>query len=424
MNVSESLRLAASSLNTNKLRSFLTLLGIIIGIMAVIIIMTLGRGLERQTLSELEGVGTSTHYVIVHERPDEEALDEDPFAAFNYGQPTQERDAMTFDQLDQLKAYFGDRVQAVDIEAEGYGDVTYGDITASTSVYPVLTGSLGVRGLDVEYGRGITDADIAGQRPVAVVSDEFVQALFDSDPRAALGQRFDVTVSGQPAVFTVVGVLAPHNAGGMMTGVQSFSDIYIPVTSADRVGMEVPWVSSFSVQSDPTEDAATFQADLQQYLDRQYAGNDEYEAEVLDLSSALEGLSNVFRIMSSVLSAIGGISLLVGGIGVMNIMLITVTERTREIGVRKALGATQGDIRLQFIIEAMLVCLIGGVIGVLLGGAISLIATAAVFDAVTWPPLGAVVFALLFSLATGVFFGYYPASKAAKMQPIDALRYE
>ncbi|WP_284522812.1 ABC transporter permease [Corynebacterium aquatimens] len=209
MNVSESLRLAASSLNTNKLRSFLTLLGIIIGIMAVIIIMTLGRGLERQTLSELEGVGTSTHYVIVHERPDEEALDEDPFAAFNYGQPTQERDAMTFDQLDQLKAYFGDRVQAVDIEAEGYGDVTYGDITASTSVYPVLTGSLGVRGLDVEYGRGITDADIAGQRPVAVVSDEFVQALFDSDPRAALGQRFGVTVSGQPAVFTVVGVLAP-----------------------------------------------------------------------------------------------------------------------------------------------------------------------------------------------------------------------
>ena len=123
------------------------------------------------------------------------------------------------------------------------------------------------------------------------------------------------------------------------------------------------------------------------------------------------------------LSAIGGISLLVGGIGVMNIMLITVTERTREIGVRKALGATQNDIRVQFIVEAMLVCLIGGIIGVILGGAIGMIASSAVLD-MTWPPISAVIFALLFSLATGVFFGAYPASKAAKMQPIEALRYE
>ena len=123
------------------------------------------------------------------------------------------------------------------------------------------------------------------------------------------------------------------------------------------------------------------------------------------------------------LSAIGGISLLVGGIGVMNIMLITVTERTREIGVRKALGATQNDIRVQFIVEAMLVCLIGGIIGVILGGAIGMIASSVVLD-ITWPPISAVIFALLFSLATGVFFGAYPASKAAKMQPIEALRYE
>ena len=166
-----------------------------------------------------------------------------------------------------------------------------------------------------------------------------------------------------------------------------------------------------------------FQKDLQDYLDRQYRGNETYEAEVIDLSSSLQELTSVFRIMSSVLSAIGGISLLVGGIGVMNIMLITVTERTREIGVRKALGATHGDIRTQFIVEAMLVCLVGGVIGVILGGAIGMIATAA-FDAFVWPPVGAVLLSLLFSLATGVFFGAYPASKAAKMQPIEALRYE
>ena len=138
------------------------------------------------------------------------------------------------------------------------------------------------------------------------------------------------------------------SAGGVLGGLQSFAEIYVPSTSMDRLGQESNWVSSFSVQSAPDEDSAMFQADLQKYLDRLYAGNDEYEAEVLDLSSSLEQLTGVFRIMSSVLSAIGGISLLVGGIGVMNIMLITVTERTREIGVRKALGATQSDIPVSY----------------------------------------------------------------------------
>ncbi|MEH0147589.1 ABC transporter permease [Corynebacterium sp. Q4381] len=423
MNISESIRLAASSLNTNKLRSLLTLLGIIIGIMAVIVIMTLGRGLENQVLKGLEGVGTTTHPVMIHERPDEEAESDDPFAAFSYMPPTDEEDGMTLDDLRELQEHFGGRVRAVDIDNSGEGEVTRGDTTASTSVNAVLAGSLDMRGLNVQYGRGITQADMDGERPVAVVSPEFVEALFDSDPAKALGQRFDVTVGGTPAVYTVVGVLEPHNAGGALGGLQSFAEIYVPSTSMDRLGQESNWVSSFSVQSAPDEDSAVFQADLQKYLDRLYAGNDEFVAEVLDLSSSLEQLTGVFRIMSSVLSAIGGISLLVGGIGVMNIMLITVTERTREIGVRKALGATQADIRVQFIVEAMMVCLLGGVIGVILGGIAGMIGTAA-FDAFTWPPLSAVLFALLFSLATGVFFGAYPASRAAKMQPVDALRYE
>jgi len=322
-----------------------------------------------------------------------------------------------------LQRSFDGRVQAVDIDVSGAGDVTYGDTTASADVNAVLAGSLDMRGMTVEYGRGITQDDVDGQRPVAVVSREFVDALFGGDERAAMGKRFDVDVDGQPAVYTVIGVLEEHKSGGMLGGSQSFAEIFIPVSSADRVGLESSWVASFQVQSAPEEDAATFQADLQSYLDRLYRGNQDYEAEVLDLSSSLEELTGIFRIMSSVLSAIGGISLLVGGIGVMNIMLITVTERTREIGVRKALGATQNDIRLQFIVEAMMVCLIGGVIGVILGGAIGMIATAS-FDAFVWPPLSAVLLALVFSLATGVFFGAYPASKAAKMQPIEALRYE
>ncbi|MGY6464574.1 ABC transporter permease [Corynebacterium sp. UMB8791] len=426
MNVGESIKLASSSLRKNKLRSLLTLLGIIIGIMAVVIIMTLGRGLERQVMSGLEGVGTTTHPVMVHERPDDADASEDPFAAFSYAPPSDERNAVTPEQLDELRQAFGDRIQGVDIDVSTSGEVVSDDTTVSTNVKPVLADSMKVRNIEVQFGREISQDDIDGHRPLAVVSPSLIDALFDGNAQASLGKRIDVVVDDQPAVFTIVGVLdgeEDSRGGGMFGAAEQFADIYIPLTAADRVGLDSDWFTSFLVQSAPDEDAKTFQADLQHYMDRWYANNEDYTIEVVDLSSSLEELTSVFRIMSTVLSAIGGISLLVGGIGVMNIMLITVTERTREIGVRKALGAKQSDIRTQFIVEAMLVCLIGGIIGVILGGAIGMIATAA-FDAFTWPPLGAIVLALGFSLATGIFFGAYPAAKAAKMQPIDALRYE
>ena len=429
MNIQESLRLAVSSLNKNKLRSLLTLLGIIIGIMAVVIIMTLGRGLENQVMSGLQGVGTTTHPVVVHERPDEEEQSDDPFAAMSQAQPTDERDSLTLQDLQDMRDAFGDRITGIDVDLSGMGEIENGDKDpVSTTINPALMDSIDMRGGEVEFGRGISDKDMQSQRPVAVVSPELVDAMFDGDPASALGERIDLVQEGQPAVFTIIGVLGDKTdgaagGGGAFGGMQSYAEAYIPVTAADRIGLNGDWFTSISVRSSGEEEAATFQKDLQDYLDRQYRGNETYEAEVIDLSSSLQELTSVFRIMSSVLSAIGGISLLVGGIGVMNIMLITVTERTREIGVRKALGATHGDIRTQFIVEAMLVCLVGGVIGVILGGAIGMIATAA-FDAFVWPPVGAVLLSLLFSLATGVFFGAYPASKAAKMQPIEALRYE
>ena len=422
MNIRESMRLAVSSLNTNKLRSLLTLLGIIIGIMAVIIIMTLGRALENDVIGGLEDAGTTTYPVMVHERAEEGEGAEDPFAGFTMAPPTEERDGMTLDDLNDLQGTFGDRIQGVDIDISGQGEASLDETTASVGINPVLADSLDMRSLKVQYGRGVSQEMIDGQRPVAVVSPELVEAFFDGDAAAALGSRFDVGVDNNTGVFTIVGVLEKSESNPL-GGESSFADIFIPATAADRVGLDTSWVSSFSVRSAPEEDAEVFRNELQSYLDRKYAGNENFEAEVFDISAGLEGLTTIFRTLSTVLSAIGGISLLVGGIGVMNIMLITVTERTREIGVRKALGATQNDIRVQFIVEAMLVCLIGGIIGVILGGAIGMIASSALLD-MTWPPVSAVIFALLFSLATGVFFGAYPASKAAKMQPIDALRYE
>ena len=196
--------------------------------------------------------------VMVHERPEEEVDESDPFAAFSYAPPDTERDGMTLEQLDQLQARFGDRVTGVDIESSGSGEVIYNDTTASASINPVLAQSLAMRNLDVEYGRGITEDDIAGQRPVAVVSTPFVEALFNGDATEALGKRFDIVAGGQPAVFTVIGVVGEHTDGGFMTGMQSFTDVYIPATAADRVGLDASWVSDFSVQSDPGEEAAVF----------------------------------------------------------------------------------------------------------------------------------------------------------------------
>ena len=423
MNIGESLRLALSSLNNNKMRSLLTLLGIIIGITAVIVITTLGRGLQNQVMSGMQGIGTTTHLVTVHERPDEEEVSDDPFAALDYAPAMDAENAMSLQDFEDLQTHFGDRVEGIDIENFGDGEVLFEDTPVSTGINPVLPASLEMRGIDVEYGRGITQDDIDGQRPLAVVTWPLVDAAFGGNPQEALGSRIDVEANGQIAVFTVVGIAKDVNEGGMMMGPQSFADIYIPISGADRVGMDTEWFNTFTVRSSAEEETAVFQADLQTYLDRLYKGNDDYMAEVIDMSDAIKELMSVFAIMSSVLSAIAGISLLVGGIGVMNIMLITVTERTREIGVRKALGATQSDIRMQFIIEAMMVCLLGGIIGVVLGGLLGMAGTAA-FDAFATPPIMAVLLALFFSLAIGVFFGAYPASRAAKMEPVEALRYE
>ncbi|SDR88706.1 ABC transporter permease [Corynebacterium timonense] len=422
MNLRESIKLAAASLNANKMRSLLTLLGIIIGIMAVIIIMTLGSGLQKQVLSSLEGVGAMSHIATVH--PRDNGSEADPFGAVGPDVELEEQDMVSLDDLQELRDYFGPRVSGVDVPnaLSLTAAALNGQKETSATVYPVLEDSFRMRNLQVEYGRPIGAEDVTGERPLTVVSPALVDDLFDGDPQGALGQRIDLNVGSQTAVFTIVGVLEERNDSAQFIGGQPL-DAYVPLTATDRLGETMEYVDSFAVQSTGGEDPASFQQELQAYLDRWYQRNENFEITVLDLSAGLEELTNVFGIIAQVLASIGGISLLVGGIGVMNIMLITVTERTREIGVRKALGATNTDIRTQFIVEAMLVCLVGGIIGVVLGGAIGMIATAS-FDAFVYPPIGAVLFSLAFSLITGVFFGAYPASKAAKMQPIDALRYE
>ena len=431
MEMRESINLAAGSLRTNKMRSVLTLLGIIIGIMAVIIIMTLGRGLQNQVLRGLEGIGASQHIVLVTEKSDESDQEEDDFSG-SFNMPvTDEQDMVSLEQLQEIKDHFGDRVEGVDIQETLYAETAYGDKTASVDVMPMLADSMKVRNVEISYGRGITEQDIATQRPVTVVSQELVDAFFDGGAASAIGERIDVSTDST-SVFTIIGVAEGEQKSADDFGQQTaYGQMYIPVSVADRVGEKIENVFNFVVMTRGDEDPAAFREELQSYLDRWYEHNDEAQVEVIDMQASLEAFTSIFGIISTVLAAIAGISLLVGGIGVMNIMLITVTERTREIGVRKALGATQRDIRTQFIVEAVMVGLLGGVIGVVFGGALGIFASGFIgmidgesYGPVAFPPIGAVLFSLLFSMAIGVFFGAYPANKAAKMQPIDALRYE
>ena len=430
MEFRESINLALSSLRTNKMRSILTLLGIIIGIMAVVIIMTLGRGLQNTVTSGLEDIGASQQAVFITEKPEESQDGEDNPGGL--GVPvSDEADEVSLEQLDEVKKHFGDRIVGVDIQNELGGDAKYEDKDASVTIQPILSDSMDVRNVKVAFGRPIEQQDIDSERPVTVVSQELVDAFFDGDGSAALGKRIDLS-SESTGVYTIIGVAeAKEKDAGDFGQENAAGQAFVPLSSVDRIAEPIESTDMFIVQAAGDEDPAAFRDELQKYVDRWYANSDTAQAEVFDMQAELASFTKVFGAISAVIASIAGISLLVGGIGVMNVMLITVTERTREIGVRKALGATRGDIRTQFIVEAVIVCLLGGIIGVILGGIIGTISSGFIgmigggdYGPVAWPPVNAVLFSLLFSMAIGVFFGAYPANRAAKMQPIDALRYE
>jgi len=430
MEFRESVNLALGSLRTNKMRSILTLLGIIIGIMAVVIIMTLGRGLQNSVTSGLEDIGASQQAVFITEKPDENADGEEESVGFN-PPATDEADKVTLEQLDELRDYFGDRIVGVDIQNSLGGDAKFKDKDATVDVNPVMADSMKVRNVEIAYGRAIEQQDIDSQRPVTVVSQGLVDAFFNGDGAAALGQRIDLSVEST-GVYTIVGVAEAEKQDASNFGQQSASgQAFVPLSSIDRIYDPITSTEMFSVQAKGDEDPAEFRDELQMYVDRWYSNSDTAQAEVIDMQAELASFTKIFSAISAVIASIAGISLLVGGIGVMNVMLITVTERTREIGVRKALGATRRDIRTQFIVEAVIVCLLGGIIGVVLGGLLGSIASGFIgmfsgegYGPMAWPPISAVLASLLFSMAIGVFFGAYPANRAAKMQPIDALRYE
>ena len=397
MTLQENIRMALSSVLAHKLRSVLTMLGIIIGVAAVITVVAIGQGGEQMLKSQLTGAGNT---VSVYYEPSEEEIQMNPNIYMESFFTEQD-----IDQLEQLPD-----VKNVVASTMTMMTTRYQETSLDTTTYGVNESYLEVNALEIDQGRTLSRSDFLSGARVGVISAELNKELFGGE--SGLGEI--VWQNGQP--IEVIGIAEKP------TGLFAFGtmDVYIPANTyktsfgtLDYTSVDVQAADADSLQK-VGEEAAALLNDLHQT-------EDSYQ--VMNLEEMAEGVGQVTSIMTTIIGSIAGISLLVGGIGVMNIMLVSVTERTREIGIRKALGATQRQILTQFLIEALTLTSIGGSIGILLGTGASF----AVSHFAGWPSLVSwqvVVGALLFSMIIGIIFGMLPANKAAKLDPIDSLRHE
>ncbi len=420
MNFIENVKLAFASLKANKMRALLTMLGIIIGVSSVIMINTMGSIMENSVNDTFDSQGGAN--LVGFQLTLKSDAVRDYFTS---------DDLMTIDMLNSVEEKFADDIDVMSIMYDNSNATTrFKREKLELYVYSVSPGYLKQSMTSVVKGRYISDKDVAKRGKVCVISDKQAIKLYGSIDNA-IGQVLTIDgLMGQSYDFTVVGLYEYQLTGMMsamvnMTGSDWNNEVYIPYTTMSEIeGESDPTFFYFYVNINDGVDATAFAEEVKDYINnRFYRNNDSIEVYYATAEAQMEMMGQIVGIVSLVISVIAGISLVVGGIGVMNIMLVSVTERTREIGVRKALGAPNSAIRTQFIIESVIICLIGGVIGIilgiLLGNLIGLI-----MGASATPSVGAILLAVTFSMAIGVFFGFYPANRAAKLDPIEALRYE
>ena len=400
--------IALRAVKANKLRSTLTSLGIIIGVAAVIVMLAVGNGAQISIQQDMQAMGSNL--IIVRA-----GVATSSGARGGHGsQPT-----MRLSDGNAIQEKIDAIVYAAPVMEET-AQIVYGNANWSTGITGTDNRNFLIKEWDLEYGRFFSETDVKNAAKVAILGETVVRELFgDVDPINKI-----IRIKGIP--FQVIGVLEERGQNGM--GMDQDDVVFIPISTAQKkvMGMTIPdQVKLVMLQAVDAQSTYTAQEEIRQLLRQRHnlGANKEDDFVIRNLTQMMEMMENSTKIMTILLGSIASISLLVGGIGIMNIMLVSVTERTREIGIRMAIGAKTWDIRWQFLTEAMVLSLIGGIIGIVLG----FIGIAAIEMFTSFTPVVSLLYVVLpfsFSGLVGLFFGFFPAYKASLLNPINALRYE